>query len=118
MLTGTDSKGSALSNEAVSATAAGFLLGPRELLDGHYEEYWTALEGIWESMSIGMATRVISGLFPAAQDLVPGGVHPVMARLDAWLEQAPHAPRALRRILLEERDYLARALAAQALCAR
>ncbi|MDQ0093506.1 aminopeptidase N [Paeniglutamicibacter psychrophenolicus] len=117
VLTGVDADGSALSNEAVSATAAGFLLGPHELLDGHYEEYWPALEGIWESMSIGMATRVISGLFPAAQDLAGDGVHPVMARLDAWLEQTPDAPRALRRILLEQRDSLARSLAAQALSA-
>ncbi|RAX50012.1 aminopeptidase N [Arthrobacter sp. AQ5-05] len=117
VLTGVNADGSALSNEAVSATAAGFLLGSHELLDGHYREYWPALEGIWESMSIGMATRVISGLFPAAQDLALDGVHPVMARLDAWIEQSPDAPRALRRILAEQRDSLARSLAAQALSA-
>ncbi|MFL4474797.1 aminopeptidase N [Paeniglutamicibacter sp. MACA_103] len=117
VLTGCNADGSALSNEAVSATAAGFLLGTHELLDGHYADYWPALEGIWESMSIGMATRVIAGLFPAAQDVGDDAVHPVMARLDSWLGERPDAPRALRRILLEERDYLARALAAQRLCA-
>ncbi|MBV1778577.1 aminopeptidase N [Paeniglutamicibacter sp. ABSL32-1] len=117
VLTGRDADGSALSNEAVSATAAGFLLGTHKLLDGHYSEYWPALEAIWESMSIGMATRVISGLFPAAQDLGEEPVHPVMARVDSWLLEHPDAPAALRRILLEERDYLSRSLAAQRLSA-
>ena len=117
VLTGRDADGSALSNEAVSATAAGFQLGTRELLDGYYPHYWPALANIWESMSIGMATRVIAGLFPAAQDLGDDAVHPVMAQVDGWLAGNPDAPAALRRILLEERDYLARALAAQRLCA-
>ncbi|WP_411733919.1 aminopeptidase N [Paeniglutamicibacter sp.] len=116
-LTGRATDGSALSNEAVSATASGFLLGTHELLDGNYAAYWPALEGIWESMSIGMATRVIRGLFPAAQDLGDAAVHPVMAQLDSWLDGHPDAPRALRRILVEERDFLARSLAAQGLCA-
>ncbi|MCV9995986.1 aminopeptidase N [Paeniglutamicibacter sp. ZC-3] len=117
VLTGRDADGSALSNEAVSAIAAGFQLGSRELLDGYYVQYWPELAGIWESMSIGMATRVIAGLFPAAQDLGDDAVHPVMARVDGWLAGNPDAPAALRRILLEERDYLARALAAQRLSA-
>ena len=81
---------------------------PTSCSTGTTPAYWPALEDIWESMSIGMATRVISGLFPGAQDLGSHLEHPVMAQLDAWLRGHPDAPRALRRILLEERDYLVR----------
>ena len=108
--------GAALSNEAISATAAGFQLGSHELLDAHYAAYWPSLEDIWGTLTIGLATRVIRGLFPASQDLGTAEVHPVVAEVDAWLEEHPDAPRALRRILLEERDALVRSLAAQRLC--
>ncbi|KAA0976521.1 aminopeptidase N [Paeniglutamicibacter gangotriensis] len=113
VLSGKNPDSSALSNEAISSTAAGFLLGTHELLDGHYAGYWPALEEIWESMSIGMATRVISGLFPTAQNLTAEDTHPVVQQVDTWLREHPEAPRALRRILLEERDHLVRSLAAQ-----
>ncbi|GAA5229063.1 aminopeptidase N [Paeniglutamicibacter antarcticus] len=118
VLSGHHADGSALSNEAISATAAGFLLGTHELLDVHYGAYWPALEQIWSSMSIGMATRVISGLFPGSQDRVDDGTHPVMAQLESWLNGHPKAPRALRRILAEQRDALERSLAAQELASR
>ncbi|MET0872842.1 MAG: aminopeptidase N [Paeniglutamicibacter terrestris] len=116
-LSGNAADGSPLSNEAISAIAAGFQLGTHELLDGYYDAYWSALEEIWSSRSIGMATRVIRGLFPAAQDLATEGVHPVMEKLNIWLDSHEQAPRALRRILLEERDYLTRSFAAQQLVA-
>lgn len=115
VLTGTDESGKPLSNEAISATATGFQLGTREMLDVHYGSYWPALVDIWASLSIGLATRVIRGLFPAAQDLSAEAIHPVVETVDHWLAEHQDAPRALRRILLEERDGLLRSLAAQAL---
>ncbi|MGL3807242.1 aminopeptidase N [Paeniglutamicibacter sp. R2-26] len=115
-LSGHAADGSALSNEAISAMAAGFQLGSHDLLDSHYAAYWPALEDIWGALSIGLATRVIRGLFPASQDLTDADVHPVVATVDAWLAGHPEAPRALRRILLEERDFLVRSLAGQRLC--
>ncbi|PQZ87359.1 aminopeptidase N [Arthrobacter sp. MYb227] len=115
VLTATDQTGKPLSNEAISATAAGFQLGTRDMLDVQYVSYWPALEDIWATLSIGLATRVIRGLFPVAQDLSPEASHPVVETVDRWLTEHPDAPRALRRILLEERDALCRSLAAQAL---
>ncbi len=117
VISGQDADGAALSNEAISATAAGFQLGSHELLDAHYAAYWPSLEHIWEQQSIGLATRVIAGLFPAPQDMVEHGEHPVVLEVSSWLEEHPDAPRALRRLLLEEHASLVRSLAAQALAA-
>lgn len=117
VLSATDQEGQPLSNEAISALAAGFQLGSRDMLDVHYDAYWSSLEEIWATLSIGLATRVIRGLFPAAQNLSESPTHPVVETVDRWLIEHPEAPRALRRILLEERDGLRRSLAAQALSA-
>ncbi|WP_372699301.1 aminopeptidase N [Arthrobacter sp. JSM 101049] len=115
-LSGTDADGRTLSNDVLTATVNGFLVGPHELLDGYYGRYWPALTGIWDTMSIGLATRVVQGLFPSAQDLGPEGPeeHPVLREADAWLAANVQAPRALRRIIVEQRDQLARTLRGQA----
>jgi len=50
-------------------------------------------------------------------DLEPGqdpDRHPLLARTALWLSTPAGAPAALRRILVEERDHLLRALRAQA----
>lgn len=68
-------------------------------------------------MSQGQATRVISGLYPGAQDLEEGQVpeeHPLVLRTAAWLQENAEAPGALRRLLIEEQDHLLRGLRAQA----
>ncbi|MEE1620230.1 aminopeptidase N [Zafaria sp. Z1313] len=114
-LSGRDAAGRELSNDRLSAVVAGFMVGGHALLDPFYAEYWPALRGLWERMSIGQATRVVQGLFPGAQDLGEEGPtdHPVLAAADAWLRSNDDAPRALRRIILEQRDQLARSLRAQ-----
>ena len=61
-----------LSNEILSATIAGFSLAPSGLLDGFTEQYFDCLEGVWQSRSIEIASRIVRGLFPAAQDLQAG----------------------------------------------
>lgn len=106
-----------LSNEILSATIAGFSIAPSGLLDGFTEPYFDCLESVWESRSIEIAGRIVRGLFPSAQDLAPGmapAEHPVLRRTDDWLANHPAAPRALRRIVLEQRSHLFRALTAQA----
>lgn len=118
-LAGTAPDGRPLSNDALTATVQGFRLGSHGLLDGFYDEYWPALTGVWSAMSIGQATRVVQGLFPLHQDLGAEGpdAHPVLLAADSWLDTNADAPRALRRIVLEQRDHLARSLRAQALTA-
>ena len=109
-------EGTELSNELLSATIAGFTTAPPALLEPYVEPYFGCLRGVWDNRSIEIASRIVRGLYPLAQDLPAGTVperHPVMLRTDAWLEANADAPRALRRIILEQRSHLLRALTAQ-----
>ncbi|MGO4494083.1 aminopeptidase N, partial [Arthrobacter sp. 2YAF22_2] len=107
-----------LSNQLLSATIAGFNTAPAALLAGYVEPYFECLERVWSDRSIEIASRIVRGLYPAGQDLdAPGSSpaeHPVIARSDRWLAEHPDAPRALRRIIIEQRSHLLRALTAQA----
>ncbi|WP_346958116.1 aminopeptidase N [uncultured Arthrobacter sp.] len=110
--------GTELSNQLLSATIAGFNTAPATLLDNYVEPYFECLERVWADRSIEIASRIVRGLYPAGQDLGRGGGapagHPVIARTDQWLAEHPDAPRALRRIIIEQRSQLLRALTAQA----
>ncbi|MFP5314593.1 MAG: ERAP1-like C-terminal domain-containing protein, partial [Actinomycetes bacterium] len=109
--------GDRLSNELLSATIAGFQEGPPELHEPYTEPYFHEIDRVWRQLPIEMAARIVRGLYPVACDLPPGGTpegHPVVVLTDAWLEGHPDAPSSLRRIVLEERDHLLRALRAQA----
>ncbi|MDI2033901.1 aminopeptidase N [Paenarthrobacter nitroguajacolicus] len=108
---------SGLSNEILSATIAGFATAPATLTAPYVEPYFECLERVWAGRSIEIAGRIVRGLFPAAQDLEVGmdpSNHPVLVRTDEWLRGHAGAPRALRRIIIEQRSHLARALTAQA----
>ncbi|MCC3269336.1 aminopeptidase N [Arthrobacter gengyunqii] len=106
-----------LSNQLLSATIEGFTIGSIEMLSVFSADYFASLTLVWSSRSIGQATRVVTGLFPGAQDLpehmVPAD-HPVLVASMDWLEANPQAPAALRRIIIEQQDQLLRALRAQA----
>ncbi|HSN37424.1 MAG TPA: aminopeptidase N [Arthrobacter sp.] len=109
--------GNSLSNELLSATIAGFSTGPAPLLRGFVDRYFDCLEEVWAGRSIEIASRIVRGLYPAGQDLDGGSpeAHAVIVRTDEWLAGHPAAPRALRRIIIEQRSHLLRALRAQAL---
>ncbi|MHC6176625.1 aminopeptidase N [Glutamicibacter sp. X7] len=108
-----------LSNDALSAIAEGFSMGSAELLAPFETTYWQSIAQVFDSMSMEFATRVIRGLFPRYQQLqTPVELDPSVIALNAWLEAHPQAPKALVRILLEERDGLLRRLRAQELSAR
>ncbi|AEW94121.1 MULTISPECIES: aminopeptidase N [Streptomycetaceae] len=99
----------ALSNALVEATISGFAQsGQRELLAPYAERYFAVIERVWAERTIEIGMAVVRGLFPHHQDS-PG----TLAAADAWLAGHPQAPAALRRLVLEARDDLARALAAQ-----
>ena len=100
----------ALSNALVEATIAGFTQSSqRELLAPYAPKYFAAIERVWEERSIQIGMDVVRGLFPALQDS-PG----TLEATDAWLAAHEGAAPALRRLVLEARDDLARALRAQA----
>ncbi|KOG88445.1 aminopeptidase N, partial [Streptomyces varsoviensis] len=101
----------ALSNALVEATISGFgQPGQRELLAPYAPKYFAAIDRVWRERSIEIGMAIVRGLFPALQD-DPA----TLAAADAWLTEHPagDTPAALRRLVLEERDDLARALRAQ-----
>ena len=98
-----------LPNALVDAQIAGFQQpSGRELTAPYAEQYFAVLEDIWESRSIEIAMRIVRGLFPRLHTT------PVtLTATDHWLAEHPDAAPALRRLVRECRDDLARALRAQ-----
>ncbi|WP_328747525.1 aminopeptidase N [Streptomyces sp. NBC_00285] len=100
----------ALSNAQVEATIAGFVQpSQRELLAPYAEKYFATIERVWQERSIQIAMNIVSGLFPSLQDS-----QATLDAADAWLAAHEDAAPALRRLVLEGRDDLARALRGQA----
>ncbi|MGW6454871.1 aminopeptidase N [Streptomyces sp. NPDC055078] len=97
-----------LSNTLVLATISGMVrAGQRELLAPYAPRYFAVIGRVWEERSIQIGMDVVRGLFPSLQgaDAMPAA--------DAWLAAHEDAPPALRRLVLEARDDLSRALRAQ-----
>ncbi|MEU0839237.1 aminopeptidase N [Streptomyces sp. NPDC005962] len=103
-----------LSNALVEATIAGFdQENQGELLAPYAPRYFEAIERVWQERSIEIAMAIVRGLFPATR-----GDATTLAAADAWLTGHPEAPSALRRLVLEARDDLARTLRGQECDAR
>ncbi|MFB6957993.1 aminopeptidase N [Streptomyces sp. NPDC056309] len=99
-----------LSNALVEATIAGFgQASQRELLAPYTPRYFESIERVWTERSIQIGMDVVRGLFPALQDSPK-----TLEAADAWLAAHEGAAPALRRLVLEARDDLARALRGQA----
>ncbi|MEV8219678.1 aminopeptidase N [Microbacterium sp. NPDC077391] len=95
-----------LSNDHLDATIAGFRAGGRrDLIAGFDAQYFERIRGVWAERSIELAQRLVLGLFPATDST---------DAVDAWLEQNADAPGALRRLVIESRDDLARDLRVRA----
>ena len=99
-----------LSNEHLGAIIAGFRAGARhDLVEGYAADYFASIRSVWEERSIEIARRIVVGLFPS---------EPTLDAADGWLDTNADAPAALRRLVLEQRDHLARDLRAQAFNSR
>ena len=91
-----------LTNDHLDAVIGGFRAGARRDLIARYDgEYFDSIGDVWASRSIEIARRIVVGLFPAADSL---------RAVDAWLDEHAEAPTALHRLVLEQRDHLARDL--------
>ncbi|MFJ5174069.1 aminopeptidase N [Streptomyces griseoviridis] len=102
----------ALSNALVEATIAGFAQpSQRELTAPYTEKYFAAIEDVWSRRSIQIGMDVVRGLFPSHP--TPKEARATLAATDAWLTSHEQAAPALRRLVIEARDDLARALRAQ-----
>lgn len=100
----------ALSNALVEATIAGFAQpGQRELTAPYAQKYFEMIERMWAQRSIQIGMDLVEGLYPSLQDR-----EETVRATDTWLTAHADAPPALRRLVLEARDDLVRALAAQA----
>ncbi|MDD7962538.1 aminopeptidase N [Microbacterium thalli] len=94
-----------LSNDQLDATIAGVRAGGRRDLVATLDaDYFSRIETVWRSRSIEIARRLVRGLFPAGDDLTAS---------TQWLEAHADAPAALRRVVIEQRDMLARDLRVQ-----
>ncbi|WP_336633021.1 MULTISPECIES: aminopeptidase N [unclassified Microbacterium] len=95
-----------LSNDHLDAVIAGVGAGGRrDLIAAFDDDYFVRIRPAWSERSIEIARRLVIGLFPASESLAP---------VDAWLDAETDAPAALRRLVLEQRDGLARDLRVRA----
>ncbi|WP_309102054.1 aminopeptidase N [Microbacterium sp.] len=96
-----------LSNGHLDAEIAGFRAGGRRDLIARFdEEYFSRIDEAWRTRSIELASRLVTGLFPATESLT---------LVDRWLADNETSPAALRRLIIEQRDHLARDLRVQAM---
>lgn len=97
---------SSLTNDHLDATIRGVRAGEsRRLIADRDGDYFDRILPVWRSRSIEIAARLVRGLFPATPDT---------SAVDSWLETNPDAPGSLRRIVIEQRDHLARDLRVRA----
>jgi aminopeptidase N len=102
-----------LPNAVQAAVTAGFAQPEQvELLTPYVDPYFDTLASLWASRTTEIAQNLVNGLYPTLL------VSPmVVERTDAYLnehEGDPEVPPALRRLLLEGRDGVVRALRARA----
>ena len=99
-----------LSNAIQASAVAGFTrVLDTALLEPYAEKYFEAVPGIVAERTHALAQQIVIGLYPAqltSQDTVD--------RTDAFLASLPEESAALRRMMLENRDGVARALRARA----
>lgn len=100
---------SSLPNAAQRAAITGFTrVHDRELLVPFRHQYFDVIQRIWAERSYEIASQLAEGLYPA--QLVDA--HTLEAT-DAFLDRLGEQTPALRRLVLEGRDTVARALRAQ-----
>ena len=103
-----------LPNSIQTAVIGGFARdGQQDLLRPFVERYFASLTDVWAARTNETAQSIVIGLFPtllAEQSTVDAA--------DAWLDAHRGAAPALRRLVVEARDGVARSLHAQAFDAR
>ncbi len=107
--------GTDLPNAVQAAVIGGFLRAhDRALLVPFVDRYFAALEPVWASRTNEIAQGIVVGLYPtllAGLDATTGV--DVLARTDAWLDALGDRTPALRRLVVEARDGVRRAIEAQ-----
>ncbi|MBT2594769.1 aminopeptidase N [Arthrobacter sp. ISL-72] len=98
-----------LSNALQASAVAGFtrVLDPA-LLEPYTEKYFDAVPGIVANRTHALAQQIVVGLYPSLQT-----TQATVDRTDDFLATLPEESAALRRMMLENRDGVARALRAR-----
>lgn len=78
------------------------------LLEPYVDKYFDAVPGIVESRTHELSQQIVVGLFPAQLTTAR-----TLDKTDAFLASLPASSNSLRRLMLENRDGIARALKAQ-----
>ncbi|HEY3437203.1 MAG TPA: aminopeptidase N [Actinotalea sp.] len=100
-----------LANAVQNAVIAGFnRVHDRSLLLPFVDRYFGSLERIWSERTNEIAQNIVVGLYPT---VLAGTEVDVLAATDTWLEQLGDRSPALRRLVVEARDGVRRALVAQ-----
>ncbi|MFJ5694528.1 aminopeptidase N [Arthrobacter sp. NPDC093125] len=99
-----------LSNAIQASAVAGFTrVLDTALLEPYSEKYFQAVPGIVAERTHALAQQIVVGLYPAQLT-----AQATIDRTDAFLAALPEESAALRRMMLENRDAVARALRARA----
>ncbi|WP_457974549.1 aminopeptidase N [Arthrobacter sp. D1-17] len=99
-----------LSNAIQASAVAGFTrVLDTALLEPYSEKYFQAVPGIVAERTHALAQQIVLGLYPAQLT-----TQETIDRTDAFLAALPEESAALRRMMLENRDGVARALRARA----
>jgi aminopeptidase N len=98
-----------LPNALLTATIGGWADPDHlDLLRPYVEPYFAAIKDVWATRTNETAQSIVVGLYPTML-----ADQALLDRTDAWLAEAEPVP-ALRRLVLEARDGVARVLRAQA----
>ncbi|MCO1338412.1 aminopeptidase N [Kocuria polaris] len=104
----------ALSNTHQRQAIAGFnRVHDAGLIAGFADAYFANVRRVWDERSHEIAQQIVVGLYPAAQIS-----EATLEQTDAFLADLGNEAPALRRLMLENRDSVVRALAARAADAR
>ena len=97
-----------LPNAVQAAVISGFWNAEQStLLEDYVEKYFDVIDDVWRNRTAEMAQQIVLGLYPTLL------VSPkVVERTDVYLQDAD-VPKSLRRLLLESRDGVVRALRAR-----
>ncbi len=99
-----------LSNALQGSAVTGFTrVLDTSLLEPYAEKYFEAVPGIVENRTHALAQQIVVGLYPAQLT-----TQATVDRTDEFLATLPEDSAALRRMMLENRDGVARALRARA----
>ncbi len=98
-----------LPNQMLVAVGQGFGKGPEELLEPYVAEFHAAVRGAWEGRSVALGERVVLYFYP-----IRLANRALLQATENWLTANEDAPAGLHRLMVEHRDTVRRALAAQA----